>query len=85
LGALCAPSALSSISEGALRPLRSKEIIMLNKKIVRSWIENLAGSQGFYGRLLRDIDEGDHWDTLVSELNERGVKDPVDMVMLLEG
>jgi hypothetical protein len=58
---------------------------MLNKKIVRSWIENLAGSQGFYGRLLRDIDAGDHWDTLVSELNERGVKDPVDMVMLLEG
>jgi len=69
----------------ALRPLRSKEIIMLNKKIVRSWIENLAGSQGFYGRLLRDLDDGDHWDTLVSELNERGVKGPVDMVMLLEG
>jgi len=58
---------------------------MLNKKIVRSWIENLAGSQGFYGRLLNNLDEGDHWDTIVSELNERGVKDPVDMVMLLEG
>jgi len=58
---------------------------MLNKKIVRSWIENLAGSQGFYGRLLNSLDEGDHWDAFVSELNERGVKDPVDMVMLLEG
>ena len=58
---------------------------MLNKKIVRSWIENLAGSQGFYGRLLINLDEGDHWDALVLALNDHGVKDPVGMVMVLEG
>ena len=58
---------------------------MLNTETVRSWIENLARSQGFYGRLLRDLDAGDHWDTLVTELNNHNCKDPVDMVMLLEG
>jgi len=59
--------------------------MQLTTELVRTWIENLAGSQGFYGRLLRDLDAGDHWDTLVTELNDQGCRTVVDMVMLLEG
>lgn len=57
----------------------------LTKELVRDWLQSLARSQGFYGRLLRDLDEGDIWEDFIAELREHGVKEPLDMVMLIEG
>lgn len=53
------------------------------EKIMRS----LAMSQGFYGRLLRDIYSlsEDEQENVWSELESQNFKDAVDLVMYIEG
>lgn len=51
-------------------------------KQIREWIASLAPSQGFYGRLLRDLDEQPE---LYEELAKNKFRSAVDMVLYLEG
>lgn len=52
-------------------------------------IKSLAGSQGFYGRLLNAIEEieqqdADRYNELVKTLEAQNFNDPVDFVMYIE-
>lgn len=58
---------------------------MVTTETVKAWVQSLANSQGYYGRLYRKIDEDNLWDEFVDELNNAHVKTAFDMVMLLEG
>lgn len=52
----------------------------MNRSEIKSVIQSLARSQGMYGRLLRQITpEGYDY------LEEQKFKDPVDLVLWLEG
>lgn len=52
---------------------------------IKGIVWDLARSQGFYGRLGRDMDETDRWDELTEAANEAGCKDTLDFVMWIEG
>jgi len=54
---------------------------MMTKIEIRKTIESLAKSQGFYGRILRVIDDNDE---ILDELVDKGFEEPVDLVMYLE-
>jgi hypothetical protein len=58
---------------------------MKEKQILKA-IENLAMSQGFYGRLLRDIKSlpKEDYKKYIEELEDQNFKDEVDMVLYLE-
>lgn len=49
-------------------------------------IEDLSYSQGFYGRLLRSIDElsEEEYDLLTEELEGQNFKDSLDVVLYFE-
>ena len=52
-------------------------------------IKSLAGSQGFYGRLLKTLEEieqqdADRYNELVKTLEAQNFNDPVDFVMYIE-
>lgn len=53
----------------------------MDKEAILSAIQNLACSQGFYGRLLRDITEDP---SILDYLAEQRFTDVVDMVLFLE-
>ena len=57
-----------------------------NLSIFASAITSFANSQGFYGRLCRDIDEMDDesFENLTDELVKQNFSDIVDVVMWLE-
>ena len=55
--------------------------IILNKEQIKSAIENLAKSQGFYGRVLEQINEHPEW---LDSLEKKGFKDVTDLVLYLE-
>lgn len=57
---------------------------MINVETVKTWVRDLAQSQGFYGRLYRDLNTADQWPAFVEILNENKISDPVDMVLFLE-
>ena len=59
----------------------------LTQKEVRSWLEMLAQSQGFYGRLLRDFNNAEPYvrRNFMSALRENKVQDSLDFVMYIEG
>lgn len=50
-------------------------------------IRKLASSQGFYGRLYRDLMEldEDEYEQVMLELESQNFKDEVDLVMFIEG
>lgn len=59
-----------------------------NRELVIETIENLSRSQGFYGRLLSNLEEmqerdPDQYEEVMEALVEAG--GPVEMVMALEG
>lgn len=59
-----------------------------NRELVIETIENLSRSQGFYGRLLNNLEEmqerdPDQYEEVMEALVEAG--GPVEMVMALEG
>ena len=49
----------------------------------KSAIVSLSQSQGFYGRLFRQIEESDDPDSIYAKLGE-GCEDTVDLVMAIE-
>lgn len=53
----------------------------MTKEQILDAIKSLAMSQGFYGRLLRNIDENP---AILDELEEQHFKDSLDMVLFLE-
>lgn len=53
----------------------------LTKEEILGCIEMLARSQGFYGRLLREIRENDR---ILEELEKQGFTDILDIVLFLE-
>ena len=57
-----------------------------NVKLFANTITNLAGSQGFYGRLWRDINEmeQEQLDELINEVKKQNFKETLDVVLWLE-
>jgi len=53
----------------------------MNKEQILEAIRTLAQSQGFYGRLLRSIDENP---SILDELEAQNFGDTLDMVLYLE-
>ena len=58
-----------------------------NCKLFASTVESLSHSQGFYGRLIRDIEnmDEDEFAQLVESINGQNFKEPLDVVLWLEG
>ena len=58
----------------------------MDRQAIRGTFEMLAQSQGFYGRLLRSIDEMEEEDRekVWSELESQNFKDVVDLIMYME-
>jgi hypothetical protein len=59
----------------------------MNKEQILSTFRSLAMSQGFYGRLLAQINSADEEtrDAFLSGLESHNFKDAVDLVMWIEG
>lgn len=58
----------------------------MKREEIMETIKSLAGSQGFCGRLYRDLmklDE-DEYDEVMAELESQNFKDGVDLVMFIE-
>lgn len=53
----------------------------MNKEQILNTIKSLARSQGFYGRLLENINEDE---TILDELVEQNFADSLDLVLFLE-
>ena len=58
----------------------------MDRQAIRGTFEMLAHSQGFYGRLLRNIDEMDEEDRekVWSDLESQNFKDAVDLILYIE-
>lgn len=57
--------------------------MVMTREEIRSTFEQLAMSQGSYGRLLRAIDESE--DDLLGSLEQIGFNNPVELIMYVEG
>lgn len=58
---------------------------MLTVEEVKSFVRGMACSTGLYGRLARDLDEGDAWEEFTQGANDAGCKDTLDLVLWFEG
>ncbi|MCI7555078.1 MAG: hypothetical protein MST00_06575 [Tenericutes bacterium] len=58
----------------------------MKREEIMETIKSLASSQGFYGRLYRDLMEldEDEYDEVMTELESQNFKDGVDLVMFIE-
>lgn len=68
----------------------NNNIIVLDFNDVIDIIHNLSYSQGFYGRLLRDIRElkeyePEHFEMFVEEIESQNFRTALDVVMYFEG
>lgn len=52
---------------------------------IKSIVWQFAQSQGFYGRLGRDLDESDGWEELARKATEAGCKGTLSFILWLEG
>lgn len=52
---------------------------------LKTAINSLAKSQGYYWRLAEQLNSTDKWEELLEVVNENWVKDSVDLVLFLEG
>lgn len=59
----------------------------MNREQILDTFRSLARSQGFYGRLLEQIDSVDEEtrEAFLSDLESRNFRDVVDLVMWIEG
>lgn len=59
----------------------------MNRDEIREVFKQLAMSQGFYGRLLRQVDEADEEarENFWNDLEEQNFKDSVDLILYIEG
>ena len=51
---------------------------------LKSIIGSLAQSQGFWGRLWRDLDASNGWDTLAEEATKAGCRTKLDFILWIE-
>ena len=63
--------------------------MIMKRNDILSAIQELAYSQGFYGRLLRDImnikhEDEDRYEEIMEELEAQNFSDTLDMVMFFE-
>ena len=56
----------------------------LTVSTIKGWVSSLAQSQGFYGRVKRELDESSNWGAFAKELRNNNVKTQLDMVMFLK-
>ena len=68
----------------------NNNIVVLDFDDVIDIIYNLSYSQGFYGRLLRDIGElkkyePEHFEMFVEEIESQNFRTALDVVMYFEG
>lgn len=58
----------------------------MNEEQILNAIKELAQSQGFYGRLYRDLTDGSKQaEIILNTLVEQNFKDKVDLVLYIEG
>lgn len=57
--------------------------MVMTREEIRQTFEQLAMSQGYYGRVLRAIDESE--EDILGSLEEIGFSNPVELVMFMEG
>ena len=70
--------------------LNSDNILVFDFNDVLNVLDELSHSQGFYGRLLRDIYElmeyePERFDMFVEEIESANFRSPFDIVMYFEG
>lgn len=53
-------------------------------KEIKAIIASLSRSQGFYGRLYRDLEESKGWGELARAARKAGCKDSLDLILFLE-
>ena len=53
-------------------------------KEIKAIIASLSRSQGFYGRLYRDLEESKGWADLARAARKAGCKDSLDLILFLE-
>lgn len=56
----------------------------MNKEQIWQTLNNLAQSQGFYGRLVHDIEQSGRKDEILTQLEKQNFKEPVDLVLFIE-
>ena len=76
---LCVPKGKAS------RQYHGTETHEMDVEEVKGIVWELAQSQGFYGRLGRDMDESDGWEQLAEEATKAGCKGTLDFVLWIEG
>jgi hypothetical protein len=65
--------------------MKRNGVIAMTKEAIKKNIATLAKSQGFYGRLLNQIEEDEEvLDYLYEQSVQEGWKDAVDMVLAIE-
>ena len=67
------------------KPNKTKGVLKMDRQAIRGTFEMLAQSQGFYGRLVRSIDEMDEEDRekVWSDLESQNFKDAVDLILFI--
>lgn len=57
----------------------------MNKEQILGLFRSLACSQGFYGRLLRDINENEEWgNEFLKHLEEQNFRTELDLILYIE-
>jgi hypothetical protein len=57
----------------------------MTKEEILNTFRMLAKSQGFYGRLLNEIENADNRDEILENLEKQNFSDPVDLILAIEG
>ena len=56
----------------------------MKKDEIKKTLQELAFSQGLYGRILESIEDSDDPEAIYDELEAKDFKDPVDLIMFIE-
>ena len=56
----------------------------MDKQQIWDALHELAMSQGFYGRLIRDINESGRKDEILQELEDKNFGDRLDLILFFE-
>ena len=56
----------------------------MKRKEIKSFLEMMSYSKGFYGRLLRDINEAENQEAIWEELEAQNFKDGLDIIEYFE-
>lgn len=57
----------------------------LTKEEIKQVFKDLAKSQGFYGRLLEEIETNHDADAVYQRLEDEHFESPIDLIMVIEG